>query len=289
MALNSEGHFVTSQGTVGSVKNGKFKPYSKTNPKPPLRPIRQVILDSGDPGYVNRLLVGTPSRGTVRIEWHSAVRGIIVPTNWSMVSMVQPISSFIPVRFSVADAQNIIVRECIQKDFEWLLLLEDDTIPPVDLFIKLNHYMKVEPTPVVSGLYYTKSEPSEPLIYRGRGTGAFLDFKMGTKVWADGVPTGCLLIHSAILREMWKDSPEYQINGQTTRRIFETPVKQWINPETGDVNTVTGTSDLDWCTKVMEGSYFKKAGWDAFQRKKYPFLVDTSIRCMHITPDGVQY
>lgn len=255
-------------------------------PNSPLRPIRQVILDSGDPGYVNRILIGTATRGTVRIEWHSARMGVITPTNWSNVSMTQAMSSFIPVRFSVADAQNLIVRECIERDFEWLLLLEDDTIPPPDLFIKLNRYMKDEPTPVVSGLYYTKSEPSEPLIYRGRGTGAFTNFKMGDKVWADGVPTGCLLIHSAILREMWKESPDYQINGQLTRRVFETPVRQWINPETGDVNTITGTSDLDWCTRVMEGGYFKKAGWDAYQKKKYPFLCDTSIRCSHISPDG---
>lgn len=262
---------------------------AKKQTKSPVRPVRQIILDSGDPGYINRLLIGTPTRGSVRIEWHSAVRGVVVPTNWSMVSMIQPMSAFYPVRFSVADAQNIIVRECIDKDFEWLLLMEDDTIPPANLFIKLNHYMKEEPTPVVSGLYYTKSEPSEPLIYRGRGTGAYTDFKMGEKVWADGVPTGCLLIHSAILREMWKDSPDYVVNGQTTRRVFETPVRQWINPETGDVNTITGTSDLDWCTRVMEGGYFKKAGWDKYQKMEYPFLVDTSIRASHITEDGQQF
>ena len=255
----------------------------------PLRPIRKIVLDSGDPGYVNRILIGTPSRGTVRIEWHSAVRGVVTPTNWSHVSMTQAMSSFIPVRFSVADAQNLIVREAIARDFEWLLLLEDDTMPPPDLFIKLNHYMKDEPTPVVSGLYYTKSEPSEPLIYRGRGTGAYTDFKIGEKVWCDGVPTGCLLIHCSILREMWKDSPEYVINGQVTRRVFETPVRQWINPETQDVNTITGTSDLDWCTRVMEGNYFEKSGWKEFQKKKYPFLVDTSLRCSHITPDGQQF
>jgi hypothetical protein len=47
-----------------------------------------------------------------------------------------------------------------------------------------------------------------------------------------------------------------------------------------------GTSDLDWCTRVMEGGYFKKAGWPKFQRRKYPFLVDTNILCRHINPNG---
>src|SRR3990167_4418729 len=95
-----------------------------------VREIKQIILDSGNPGYVNRILVGTPSRGTVRMEWVGARYGQIIPTNWSMVQMSQFMSSFTPTRFSVADAQNLIVREVITKDFEWLLLIEDDTIPP---------------------------------------------------------------------------------------------------------------------------------------------------------------
>jgi hypothetical protein len=189
----------------------------------------------------------------------------------------------------VADAQNLIVRECLARDFEWLLLLEDDVIPPADLFVRLNHYMREAKTPVVSGLYYTKSNPSEPLIYRGRGNGAFLDFKMGEPVWCDGVPTGCLLVHQALLRAMWGESEEYQVYGQTTRRVFETPVKSWINPEDGSVNTITGTSDLDWCSRIMRDGFFEKAGWDDYAEREHPFLVDTSIMCKHITPDGAVF
>lgn len=255
----------------------------------PVREIKQIILDSGNPGYVNRILVGTPSRGTVRMEWVGARYGQIIPTNWSMVQMSQFMSSFIPTRFSVADAQNLIVREVITKDFEWLLLIEDDTIPPDDLFVKMNQYMRDGKVPVVSGLYYTKSVPSEPLVYRGRGTGAYMNFKIGDKVWCDGVPTGCLLIHHSILKAMWDESPEYVVNGQIVRRVFDTPVKSWIDPETGDVNTITGTSDLDWCTRIMKEKYFDKAGWPQYQKKKYPFLVDTTIFCRHISPDGQQF
>ena len=75
--------------------------------------------------------------------------------------------------------------------------------------------------PVVSGLYFTRGYPSEPLVYRGRGNGYYGDWRIGDKVWADGVPTGCLLIHCSILRAMWKDSEEYQVSGQTLRRVFE--------------------------------------------------------------------
>jgi hypothetical protein len=243
-----------------------------------------VVLDSGDPGYNTRILMATPTRGLVRIEWHAAIRGLMIPPNWSMVSMTQFVNDFYPVRFSVADAQNLVVREVMERGFEWVLFMEDDTIPPVDLFIKLDKYMREGP-PVVSGLYYTKGQPSEPLVYRGRGNGAFLDWKKGDKVWCDGVPTGCLLVHSSLLKVMWNDSRPYTINGNATREIFVTPMKQWVSPE-GDVNTMTGTSDLNWCDRVIEGGYLKKAGWDKIARKKYPFLIDTSIECKHISLDG---
>lgn len=255
----------------------------------PVRPYRTIIQDSGDPGYVNRLLLGTPSTGTVRIEWVQARYGQIIPTNWSFVQMLQFMDSYIPLRYQVADAQNLIVREAIERDFEWLILVEHDVILPPDALLRFNQYMREEKVPVVSGLYYTRSRPSEPLIYRGKGTSFYTDWKLGDKVWCDGVPTGCLLIHCGILREMWQDAEVYQLGPIQTRRVFETPARAWFDPETGFVNTVTGTSDIDWCHKVMDGGYFAKAGWTEYADKEFPFLMDTNIFCKHINPNGEQF
>lgn len=255
---------------------------------------RTTVQDSGDPGFINRLLVFTPSRGSVRMEWVGARYGQIIPTNWSMVQYTQFMDSFMPLRYSVADAQNLAVKEVVEKDYEWLLMIEDDTIPPVDYFVKINQYIRNAKEPVVSGVYFTKSEPSEPLIYRGRGNGAFMDWKFGDKVRADGVPTGCLLIHGSILKEMWKDAAEYITGsgtgqGTKTRRVFRTPTDLWYSPSLAEVQTITGTSDLDWCTRVIEEGYLERAGWPKHQKMEFPFLVDTSMLFFHITPDGKQY
>lgn len=257
----------------------------------PVREVRNIIMDSGDPGYVNRIMVGTACTGSVRVEWMMARYGQIVPCNWSMVQMLQFMSSYVPLRYQVADAQNLIVKEAIEKDFEWLFLLEHDVIVPNNLFVVLNDYMRRADTPIVSGLYFTRSVPSEPLVYRGRGNSFYGDWKLGDKVWADGVPTGCLLIHSAILRTMWADSEPYQVGNQTTRRVFDTPRAAWFNEATGQYNTTSGTSDLDWCQRVIEGGYLHKSGWGAFaeEHPRWPFLVDTSIFCRHINPDGTQF
>lgn len=250
---------------------------------------RTKVKDSGQENYVNRILVFTPSRGTVRMEWVGARYGQIIPTNWGMVMYTQFIDSFIPLRYSVANAQNLACKEVVEKDYEWLLMIEDDTIPPPEMFVKINNYMLEGKEPVVSGVYFTKSEPSEPLIYRGRGTGSYLDWKFGDMVRADGVPTGALLIHGSLIKEMWKDAPEYMAGDTKTRRIFRTPTDLWYSPDMGQVNSVQGTSDLDWCTRVIEGKYLEKAGWPKHQKMRYPFLVDTTIFCQHITPEGAQY
>lgn len=257
--------------------------------KSPVRKYRTIVNDSGDPGYVNRLLCATPTTGLVRIEWVQARYGQVVPVNWSMVTMQQFINSFIPLRYQVADAQNLIVKEVITGDFEWLLLIEHDTLLPPDAFVRFNKYMRDADTPVVSGLYYTRSRPSEPLVFRGRGNSFFGDWGLGDCVWCDGVPTGCLLIHGGLLRAMWAEAEEYQIGNQTTRRVFDTPRNLWYDPATEQFNTACGTSDLDWCTRVMKGDYFKKSGWDSYHGMEFPFLVDTNIFCRHIDMNGMQY
>lgn len=255
----------------------------------PVKEYRTIIQDSNNLGYVNRILVGTAVTGLVRVEWMQARYGQIIPINWSHVQMMNFMDGYLPLRYQVADAQNLIVREALVRDFEWLFLLEHDVVLPPDGFIKINEYMQKATIPIVSGLYYTREEPSEPLVFRGRGVGSYTNFKVGDRVWVDGTPTGCLLIHMSILREMWKDAPEYLIRGITTRRIFDTPRDVWVDPETSFHSTLSGTSDLKWCTQVMKGEYFKKAGWPRFQKVKYPFLIDTNIFCKHINMNGEQF
>ena len=237
----------------------------------------------------NRLMIGTATRGTVRMEWVMARYGQIIPCNWSMVQALQHYDAFAPLGFMVADAQNLIVKQAIEGDFEWLLFIEDDTMPPADGFIRLNEYMRNGDIPVVSGLYYTKSQPSEPMVYRGRGNSYFGDWKMGDLVWCDGVPTGFWLCNMKVLRLMWDESPEYVVGGQLTRRVFDQPASVWFDPENQILRTKTGTSDLAWCTRVIEQDVLRRAGWPKIGRKKYPFLIDTNLFCRHIDPAGVTY
>lgn len=246
------------------------------------------LIDSGNNDYQKRILVGTACTGLVRAEWVQARVGQTIPTNWSMVTMWQALNSFMPLRYQVDDAQNLIVREAITGKYEWLLLWEHDVIPLPDAFLRFNAYMRRRDTPIVSGLYYTRSKPAEPLLYRGRGTSYVTDWQPGDLVWCDGVPTGMLLIHASVLQAMWDDAETYTVGNERTRRVFETPCKIFFDPDTGNFSTATGTSDLLWCKRVIDGDYLRKAGWGAFvdAHPQYPLLCDTAIYCRHINPNG---
>ena len=231
-----------------------------------------------------RLLIATPTLGIVRMEWSVARYGQIIPPNWSCA--YAPISAVMPTGYLVANAQNIAVQTAVSQNFEWLFLHEDDVVLPPDAFLKINNYIRKADVPVVSGLYFLKANPTEPVLYRGRGNSYFGDFKIGQKVWADGVPTGCLLIHCSLLKLMYAESEEYTVpQGNTTltlRKVFETPAKTWYDPESAQYMSQIGTSDLYWCDRVMKDNILKRAGWSKIARKKYPFLCDTSILCKHI-------
>jgi hypothetical protein len=249
---------------------------------------RNVILKN-NAETMNRVMIGVPMTGLLRSEWVLARYGLIIPCNWSHADVIQFIESASPIGWMVADARNIIVKSFIERNYEWLIFVDHDVILPPFFNLIMNEYMIKKKVPIMSGLYFTKSVPSEPLIYRGRGNSYYDKWKLDDKVWVDGIPMGCTLIHRSVLQVVWDESPEYSTFGQRTRRVFETPARIEFDPETHLLHTRRGTEDLELCSRIMKEKVFEKAGWPEYQKKKYPFLVDTRLFCKHIDMDGIQY
>jgi len=92
-----------------------------------------------------------------------------------------------------------------------------------------------------------------------------------------------------LMKAVWDNSPEYLAGGYKVRRVFETPGKTWFNEETGGQEMLVGTSDLDWCKRVIEEGHLKEQ-WPELAKERYPFVIDTAIPCMHQDrSDGTQY
>ena len=235
-----------------------------------------------------KFMLGIPTTGNVRYEWAVARYSAIIPVNWSCRETAVNILS--PIGYHVDEARNIIVKKFIENDAEWLFFIDHDVLLPNDIWIRLNKYMRECDIPVISGLYYVKGSGPEPLLFRGMGEGPYYKWKRGDKVWVDGIPMGCTLIHGSLLRWCWKNAEPYKLpDGTEVRRVFHTPRDVVHDPETGKYNVEMGTEDLWWCQRIIKNGVLKKTGWGKVARKKYPFLVDTGIFCQHIDPDGIQY
>jgi hypothetical protein len=240
--------------------------------------------------WTNRLVISTPTLGTVRMEWVQSRFGQTIPTNFSLVDVHQFMTSYAPIGYQLSDAENLTAKVVVEGNFDWFLSWEDDNLPPLNALVKINEYIIKKDVPVVSGVYFTKSVPPEPILYRGMGTGYYADWKMGEKVWVDGVPFGFTLIHGSIIKALWEESPEYIVNGTVTRRVFEAPSESYVDPETGGWMNSSGTSDLAWCKRLITDKIFDKAGWPEYQKKEFPLLVDTTIFVKHIDRNtGIQY
>ena len=236
-----------------------------------------------------RIMIGVPMTGLVRSEWVMARYSQVIPCNWSQVEAIQWINQYSPLDFVVADARNFIVTAAVEQGFEWLFFLDHDTILPPATFLKLNELMRKKEYPVWSGLYFTRSVPSEPLVYRGRGNGYYGDWRMGDIVEVDGLPMGCTLVSVKLLKVLYDNSESYSLGDRTVRRVFETPGRVWFSAEDRSWYSATGTEDLEFCSRVIKEDALRKSGWDEFADKEFPFVVDTSIFCKHIDPNGVQY
>lgn len=251
------------------------------------RPNNQI--QKADVDLRKRLMISAPLTGLLRAEWVLARYGQAIPCNWSQVEMITWLDMFSPLGYLVADARNMAVTNFIKGNFEWLFFIDHDVILPIDTFNKLNQYMLKGDVPIMGGLYFTKGLPSEPLLYRGIGTGHFRDWKFGDKVWVDGMGLGCNIIHRSVLEVVWKESKEYQVGNAFARKVFETPNASHFDPETNSWVTEGGTEDLTFYHRLIDKDILKKAGWPKFQKKKYPYLCDTSIFCRHIDWNGSQY
>lgn len=238
-----------------------------------------------------RILIGVPTLGVVRIEWDIHRRGQVIPINWSVGEVTaNHLPETIGMGYHTADAQNVCLERAYLDKYEWLLLWEDDVLAPFDSLLKLSVHMEKMEAPIISGLYYSKSEPCWPLVFRGRGNGAYRNFKTGDQVWCDGVPTGFFLMHSSVFRYLWENSPDYQLpDGRKIKQVFRFPRDSWFDPEQDRYFSEMGTSDLALCDRIRKQNVLTRAGWKDLAKKPYPFLCDTSIYAQQIDLQGKMY
>lgn len=181
----------------------------------------------------------------------------IVTTKWAFGfrNLALPGSSGVSFRSGAPYdvMRNSACSDALAAGFQWVMFLDDDVIPPSDVFARLVRHDR----DIVSGLYYRRQEPICPVAMK-------IDAQ-GQAQWVtswnppeclleiDLVGAGCLLIH---------------------RRALEGMPRPWFEWEIGKAEPATPrgrgamSEDFAFCANA------RRAG--------FAIHLDTSIRCEHV-------
>ncbi len=143
----------------------------------------------------------------VPCDWHLAVRNLHLPSNVTVREIYR--RSFIrdgEYTIPLEVAQTAMVEDALNLGAQYILFIEDDTIPPPGALMELAKVLESAPADVMTcgGVYTTRSRPPEPIVYMGPGEGSFWDWTMGDvfECWATGM--GCTMIRMDVFRKMPK-------------------------------------------------------------------------------------
>lgn len=152
----------------------------------------------------------------------------------------------------IGKARNLIARQALEKRSKYLWFLDDDVAPPFHAIRQLITTLENSDDSVMiaAGIYCAKTWPTEPVVYRGNGAGAFWKWKVGDIFECTGIGTGCMVIKAERLLSI----PEPWFKTIDEHGTPEEPVRQ-------------ETDDMYFCDKVIDAGY--------------KILADTNVQCVH--------
>ena len=151
----------------------------------------------------------------------------------------------------VDEARNELALNAIKAQCKYTWFLDDDVAPPFHAVRSLINQLENadEKTMVCGGIYCYKYSPTEPVVFRGEGLGAFWKWKQGDVFEVTSIGTGCMLIKT---------------------EVFEKIPKPWF--KTVDTATWQMNDDIWFCQQVREAGF--------------KILADGNSLCTHFDWDG---
>jgi hypothetical protein len=204
-----------------------------------------------DAGYKLR------TSGLVPIEFLMAMWQVVPPLLTTMSVMVRK-------GILSAQAREEMTLAAIQQDVKYIFYVDDDVLIPNKALYEMHNQMERNPhIGAISGVYTTREECPEPLIYKEHGQGAYWNFTCTRDVTEPimAAGAGCLLARVDCLKEVkdilggpwWADVHEFERGGGRS---------MWGH-------------DVRFCRRIW------MAGEDAKASKKWEVHVAGWIQCFH--------
>ncbi len=193
------------------------------------------------------IALAIPTWGKVSISWASAMRHLGGPLGANTVELSPVVGK------PIAEARNELMEAAIQNNCDYILFVGDDVLlPPGALNELLQRTWDNADVHLVTGMYWTKTWPTQPYIWRGIQRGPYLDWKHGEFFELDYAGCDCLLIR--LTPEMKALGPDW----------FST---EWTWEGGKEGPALLATEDFYFYTKA------RKAG--------FKLWCDSNVQCIH--------
>ncbi len=131
------------------------------------------------------------------VDWHLAVWSLLAPTNSSSIEIFR---RSVPL----AEAQTQMAEQALEIGGEYILFIEDDTEPPPNTLVDLTRVLETTDSMACGGIYTTRTEAPEPLVYMGPSQGSFWNWKPGDVFQCWSLGFGCMMLKTEVFRLMPK-------------------------------------------------------------------------------------
>lgn len=186
--------------------------------------------------------------GLVPVELMVNFMNVMIPLNVSM--------TFLTLKNHIsAVLRESMTEQALAMGANFIFYWDDDTLIPPDTWYKMLRKMATNPdVGIITGVYFTKMDPSEPVLYKDASVGAYWGFDLDPNapledIYAAGA--GCMMVRADAIRQMKKP---YWFDERSTSEDFSS-------------HTVSG-HDIRFCQKMHKET-------------DYRVTVDGSIQCMH--------
>lgn len=164
----------------------------------------------------------------------------------------------------IHSARNLIAKSAVENGADYLFFLDSDCVIPMETLKRLVEHDK----DIVAGMYFQKSYPFAPTIYKQNQTGTFdviTDYPTNQLIKVGGVGMGCCLIKSSVLKPFMAEVHRETPNG-TVKQIEFMGFEPF--PQTATCRAIHG-EDLAFCKRADE--------------KGFEIYCDTGIKAAHQT------
>lgn len=207
----------------------------------------KTLAECGSREYYLQCVIGIPSFGVVSTEFCQDIANMASPINFT--NHVLYIKGM-----PVALARNKIAEYAVESGAKYVFFRDDDVLAPHNSLLQLAALIESEPferhyvedgenkttqvsCDIVGGMYWSKSQPPFPLVFRDPGGGSFWEWELGEVVQCVAVGMGLTLIKTAVFEAL------------------EPPWFETIREQTEEGGRVGMTEDFYFCLKAIQAGF----------------------------------